>query len=64
MELSFAIIKKEEYEDVKQNFTMPHILSFIDSIAIPIQRDVYLCSFYSFDILCAYCALVHQHMIF
>ena len=26
MELSFAIIKKEVYEDVKQYFTMPHIL--------------------------------------
>ena len=26
MELSFMIIKKEVYEDVKQYFTMPHIL--------------------------------------
>ena len=49
MELSFAIIKKEECEDVKLYFTMPHILSFIDSIAIPMQRDVYLCSSYLFN---------------
>ena len=49
MVLSFVIIKKEEYEDIKLYFTMPHILSFIDSIAIPMQRDVYLCSSYSFN---------------
>ena len=49
MELSFAIIKKEDYEDVKLYFTMPHILSLIDSIAIPMQRDVYRCSSYSFN---------------
>ncbi len=58
MELSFVIIKKEEYEDVKLYFTMPHILSFIDSIAIPMQRGVYLCSFcrlISFALIAQWC---------